>query len=102
VTIFGPFKCRGHDAFLEALGDPALCFWILDKVPATMEEVVWIVFNLESMDRSRDTGTKLSTEGVEQSDWVDKKKEKYARVAVQPGTILADSSMCLPASGTVR
>jgi len=29
----------GHDAFLEALGDPAFPGRILDKVPVTMEEI---------------------------------------------------------------
>jgi len=31
----------------------------------------------------------------------DKKKEKYARVMVQLGTVPADSSTCLPASEAV-
>ena len=55
----------GRDTFLEALGDPVLCIRILDKVPATMEEALWIALNLEILDRSRDTETKALTDCVE-------------------------------------
>jgi len=83
------------------MGDPALRVWILDKVPVTMEEALQIALNLEALDRSRDTGLKVSTDCAEQSGKEDEKKEKYAMVAAQPGTAPAESSMCLPVSGTV-
>jgi len=36
----------GNDAFLEVMGDLALRIWILDKMPAMMEEALQIVLSL--------------------------------------------------------
>ena len=49
----------GCDAFLEACGNPSLHIQVLDKAPATMEEVLRIALNLEVLDRLRDAKMKV-------------------------------------------
>ena len=63
-----------------------LCIQILDKVPATMEEALWISLNLEALDWSQDTEKKVLMEQMEQS---------------RRWTAPAHSSTCSLATGTV-
>jgi len=48
----------GRGAFLEALGDPGLRVWILDKVTATIDKALRIALNLEVLDKSKETQKK--------------------------------------------
>ena len=70
----------GRDAFLEALGDPALRVRSSDKVPATMEEALRIALNLEDLHWSKEAemwAMERHMEPVE--DEPKKRKEKYAK-----------------------
>ena len=68
----GSVICWANDAFLEALGDPALRFWIPEKVPAIMEEALQIAVNFEALDKSQYAETKAFIDPVERLRWVDR------------------------------
>ena len=58
----------GHEAFLEALGDPELRIRILDKIPTTMDEALGIALNLEALEKSKETYRRTLEPLVELSD----------------------------------
>jgi len=53
----------GHNAFLEALDDLGIRVCILDKVPATMDDALCIVLNLQVLNKTKEAVTRL--------DWIE-------------------------------
>ena len=63
---------------------------ILDKVLGKIEEALCITLNLEALDKSKDVETRATEDQIEQTERT--KRDKYAKVAIQPGLVPNDVS----------
>jgi len=56
------------DAFLEMLNDASLHVCILDKILATMKEVLRITLNLKALDKSKDVETRVKEDWIKRAE----------------------------------
>lgn len=73
-----------------ALDDPSVRVCILDKVLATVEEVLCMTLNLEALDKSKNAETRAKEDQIEWEEQT--KRDKYGKVAAQSGLVPDNTS----------